>query len=144
MVKQVSQSLKTTLNDHVNMMTMAKGIIVSYIITIPTFIVFAFILTYTSFPERLISPAVIITTIISILIAGSTATRNVRNKGWLNGGFVGLVYMLLLYLVSSAVYRNFSIDRQVITMLLIGVITGSIGGIIGINVKRNTGSKHKR
>ena len=136
MIAQSSQGTKSPFNEHVSPMTMGKGILVSYIITIPCFFVFAFITTYTSFPEKLITPAVVITTIISILVASSISTRNLRSRGWLNGSLVGLVYMVILYLLSSIIFSNFVIDRYVITMAVIGILTGTIGGVLGINVKR--------
>lgn len=143
MLKQSNQAAKAVLYDRVNFTSMIKGIIISYLITIPTFIIFAFILTYTNFPERFIPAAVTITTIISVLIAGSTATKNVKSKGWMNGGVVGLVYMFILYLFSSIIFKNFSIDRQVVTILIIGLITGAIGGIIGINLKKSIHSRYR-
>ena len=144
MIKQATQGMKAVTNEHIGLLTLIKGIIVSYIITIPAFIIFAFILTYTSFPEKFISPAVIITTIVSILTAGSAVTKNLKNKGWLNGSIVGLVYMAALYIASSIIFRDFSINRYVVTMMMVGIITGSIGGIVGINLKRGTHSGRKQ
>lgn len=143
MVNQSNQNAKAPLSDHVSLGMIAKGILVSYIITIPIFIVFAIVLTYTNFPEKLISPAVIITTVISITVAGSTATRRLKNKGWLNGCIVGLIYMLVLYILSSLVFGTFSIDSRIITLVIIAVIAGATGGIIGINVKRNIHYKNR-
>lgn len=143
MVKQVSQDLKSTINERLNLIAIGKGIIVSYIVVISLFIIFAIILTYADFPERLISPAVLIATIISILVAGTTATKNLRSKGWLNGGIVGFIYMLFLYVLSSLVFRDFSIRREAVYLTLIGILSGSIGGIIGINVKRGSRTKYK-
>lgn len=146
MIKQANQANKNAISDHIDFMTVVRGIIISYIITIPTFIIFAFILTYTDFPEKLISPVVVITTIISILTAGSSATRNIKSKGWLNGGIVGLIYIAVLYCISSILFKNFAIDKYVITMAFIAVLTGAIGGILGINMKKGSPSKvkHKR
>lgn len=143
MIKQANQAAKSVLYDRVNLALIFKGIVISYLITIPTFIIFAIILTYTSFPEKYISSTVMVTTIISVLIAGSTATRNVKNKGWMNGGFVGLVYTIVLYLISSIILKNFLIDKHVITVLIIGIITGAIGGIIGINLKKSIHSRNR-
>lgn len=143
-MNQTGQNTKTVLSDHITISSILKGILVSYLVTVPTFIIFALILTYTDFPERLISPTVVITTMISVLIAGSFTTRGVKSKGWLNGGAVGLIYMLVLYLVSSLVFNDFKINNYVISMCLIGVFTGSIGGIIGINIKRPSYKKVKR
>jgi putative membrane protein (TIGR04086 family) len=143
-MNQTGQSAKTILSEHITLASVLRGLLISYLITIPTFIIFALILTYTSFPEMLISPAVVITTMISILTAGSTSTRGVKNKGWLNGGIVGMIYMLVLYLASSLVFNDFTVDNYVITMGLIGIFTGAIGGIIGINIKRPSHAKDRR
>lgn len=143
-MKQVTQDIKTTINEKLNITTIAKGILISYLITIPLFIVFAFVLTYTDFPEKYIPTTVIITTVISILIAGSTATKNVRNRGWLNGSIVGVIYMTVLYLLSSVTYSEYGMNRYVITMFIIGILAGAIGGIVGINLKSGSRSKHKR
>jgi putative membrane protein (TIGR04086 family) len=144
MIKQSNQALASTLNDHNNLMSILRGIIVSYIITIPTFIIFSFILTYTNFPEKYILPVVVITTVISILMAGSTVTRSVKDKGWLNGGIVGFIYVFVLYIVSSLIYGNFAINRYVITMVIIGILVGAIGGIVGINIGLSSHYKHRR
>jgi putative membrane protein (TIGR04086 family) len=144
MIKQPNQAIVNTLNEYPNLKSILRGIIISYIITIPTFIIFAFILSYTNFPEKYILPAVVITTAISILMAGSSVTRNVSNKGWLNGGVVGFIYMFVLYIASSIVYGNFSIDRYVMTMGIMGALIGAIGGIVGINFKRGTRSKYRK
>jgi putative membrane protein (TIGR04086 family) len=138
MVRQLGQNVKTAVNEHVTLFSVIKGIVVSYFITLPAFLIFSYVLTYTDYPENYIPTSVIIVTIMSILVAGSTATRNVKNRGWLNGAAVGLVYMLVLYLFSSLTYKNFSVDKHVIIMMFIGMLTGSIGGIIGINFRRKS------
>jgi len=118
-----------------------KAMLISYLITLPVFLLFALILTYTDFPERMILPAVVITTIISILVAGSTVTRNARRKGWLHGALTGLLYMVILYVAGSLAFGDFSINRYGITMVCIGILTGAIGGILGINIKKPTKKK---
>lgn len=144
MANQAGQGIKSAMNEHANLFMVVKGIVISYLITIPVFMVLAFILTNTDFPEKFLSPAVMIATVISVLVAGSTATQNVRSGGWLNGSLVGAAYMLILYLASSLVFRDFSINMSVITMFVIGILAGAIGGILGINVKKPGHTKHKR
>lgn len=140
MVKQVSQAI----SEHLDILSVAKGILVSYIITIPCFLIFALILTNTDFPEKFITPAVVVTTIISILSAGSIVAGKLKRRGWLNGGIVGLVYMFVLYIVSGIVFRNFSIDSYVLTMAALGIIMGCIGGIIGINLNKPSRPRFNR
>ncbi len=142
MPKTSNQMSKPAVNENMSLVAVLKGILAAYIITIPAFMLFALILANIDFPQKLITPAVVITTIISVLTAGSISTHGLKNKGWLNGSIVGFIYMLILYLLSSLLYRNFKIDNYVITMTVIGILTGAIGGIIGINVKKNTKYKH--
>lgn len=128
--------------DTLNPLLLLKGLLASYIVTIPAFLLFALILANLDFPQRLITPVVVVITVISVLTAGAVSTRGVRSKGWLNGSIVGLVYMVILYLFSSIVYKNFALDRNVLTMAVIGVLSGAIGGIVSINTKKNPKYKY--
>lgn len=139
---RASNNANTAINESLSPKSVLKGILAAYIITIPAFMLFALILSNTDFPQKLVSPAVIITTIISVLTAGSVSTKGVRNKGWLNGGIVGFIYMLVLYMISSLVFKDFVINKYVITMSLIGILTGAIGGIVGINIKGSNKYRH--
>jgi len=136
MINKTGQAAKNILNGHSNIIMVIKGILVSYLFTIPMFTIFAYFLKFTDFPLKYMSTAVIITTLLSIVIAGWISTKNVKSKGWLNGAIVGFIYMLILYLVSSIVYREFAINSYVLILLGIGILSGSIGGILGINLKR--------
>lgn len=142
MLKNLKQGSKEQTAGNITIISVIKGLVAAYIISIPAFILFALILVNTDFPDKYKTVAVIITTIVSIFVAGMTATRGSKSKGWLNGCIIGLIYMFVLYIISSIVYKNFSIDRYVITMTVIGVLTGAIGGIAGINLK--TGSPRIR
>lgn len=145
MSKNVNQNAKPEGYEGMSLLSLLKGLLASYIITIPAFMLFALILTNLDFPQKLMTPVVVIITVISVLTAGSVSTRGVRSRGWLNGSIVGLVYMLVLYLFSSILCKNFTIDRYVITMTIIGVLAGAIGGIMSINtnMKGPKGSKFK-
>jgi putative membrane protein (TIGR04086 family) len=127
--------LKKTLDEHVNTLRVIKGLMIAFLITLPCFLAFALFLTYTDFPEKYTYIAVLVTTIISVMVAASYSTKHVKSKGWMNGGFVGMLYMVILYLVSSLVFVKFAIDIQVVFMLLIGILVGAIGGILGINMR---------
>ncbi|NLK87991.1 MAG: TIGR04086 family membrane protein [Clostridiaceae bacterium] len=130
---KAAQNAKPEGNEGLKLISLLKGLLASYIITIPAFMIFALILTNLDFPQKLLTPAVVVITVISVLTAGAVSTRGVRSRGWLNGGIVGFIYMLVLYLFSSILCKNFTIDRYVITMSIIGVLAGAIGGIMSIN-----------
>ncbi len=127
--------LKKQLDEHVNLSRVLKGLILSFLITLPCFLGFAIFLTYTDFPEKYTFIAVLITTVISVLTASAYSTRNVKSKGWMNGCVVGVLYVAILYLASSIVFMNFAIDVQVLLTVVIGAIVGCLGGIFGINLR---------
>lgn len=127
--------LKKQLDEHVNLLRVIKGLILSFLITLPCFLGFALFLTYTDFPEKYTFIAVLITTVISVLTASAYSTKNVKSKGWMNGCAVGVLYVAVLYLASSLVFMNFAVDIQVLLTVVIGAIVGCLGGIFGINLR---------
>ncbi|TYQ13299.1 UNVERIFIED_CONTAM: putative membrane protein (TIGR04086 family) [Acetivibrio alkalicellulosi] len=144
MINKTGQTAKNIISEHANKWGVAKGIIVSYLITMPIFLIFAYVLTFTDFPQKYIPLFVIITTLISIALAGWVSTKNVRSRGWLNGGIVGFIYMLVLFILSSITFETFAINKHVVSMFVIGILTGSIGGILGINFKKDSRIKVKK
>ena len=112
-----------------------KGVGISFAFTLISLTIFSALLTYTSLSESLIQPVVISVTGISILAGSFFATRKVGKNGIIKGIAVGLIYILLIYLISSIVNGgNFALTIGSIIMILIGIICGAIGGIIGVNI----------
>ena len=112
-----------------------KGVGISFAFTLICLTIFSALLTYTSLSENLIQPVIISVTGISILAGSFFATRKVGKNGILKGITVGLIYILLIYFISSIVNNgNFSLNLGSIIMILAGIICGAIGGIIGVNI----------
>ena len=51
------------------------------------------------------------------------------------GFFFGIIYMFSLYIISSVFTHSFYLTGNSIIMICIGIITGIIGGIIGVNLR---------
>ena len=112
-----------------------KGVGISIAFTLICLTIFSALLTYTNLSESLIQPVVISVTGISILVGSFFATRKVEKNGIIKGVSVGLIYILLIYIVSSVVNGgNFALTIGSIIMILIGILCGAIGGIIGVNI----------
>lgn len=131
-LKKVGEKLESYRT--VSMLNILKCVGLAYVITLVIFLILAIILTYTQFPETMVPSAVIIGTVISILFAGSCVAGKAKTRGWLNGAIAGIVYMLILYIISSLIV-GFRVDNHVIFMLILGTIAGALGGIVGINLK---------
>ena len=112
-----------------------KGVGISFAFTLISLTIFSALLTYTNLSESLIQPVVISVTGISILAGSFFATRKVGKNGIIKGIGVGLIYILLIYLISSIVNGgNFALTMGSVIMILIGILCGAIGGIIGVNI----------
>ena len=112
-----------------------KGMLLSMIATIILLFAYAIILTYTNVSESTIPVVTIIITAISILAGSAITTLHIRKNGAINGGLVGIIYIVSLYLVSSVVTGNFTVNSYSIVMIAVSIIAGILGGIIGVNRK---------
>ena len=113
----------------------AKGILISFIITIVLLTIFAGLLVYTNLPESVTKPVTLTITCFSLIIGSSICTKKLKTHGLLNGGIVGIGYILVLYIISSIVNSNFTINLMSISMIIIRNNWW--------NCWRNSGSKYK-
>lgn len=120
-----------------NFVRILKGSIVAIVITLIILFIFALLLAYTNMSETMITPVVIVASSISILIGSILSSRKIRKQGLINGGFVGLIYVITIYLLSSMIQKDFGINTYTIIMIVACILAGCLGGIIGVNQKRS-------
>ena len=126
---------KTSIKEEKEIISIIKGVGVSLLVTILLLLIFSEILTYTNLQENLINPVIIIITAISILIGSTIQINKIKKNGILNGMFIGMIYMITIYFISSILNWKFNLNIQSLIMIFVGIIFGMIGGIIGVNKK---------
>ncbi len=119
-----------------NINYIGKGIIISLVLTFIMLLILSAILTYTQISESIETSAIIVINAISILIGSSISTIKEKNKGIIKGMLVGTLYIGSIYLISSLVTLNFSLNASSIIIIATSALAGAIGGIIGVNVKK--------
>ena len=119
-----------------NIIRIIKGSLLSIIVSVIFLIIFAMLLTYTSLSENTITPVVLAIVGLSILLGSYLRKKKINKKGILNGAMVGVIYMLILYIISSVIFMDFSINASSIIMIICGIIAGIIGGIVGVNTNK--------
>ncbi len=117
-----------------NIIRIIKGSVFSILITLILLFIYAILLTSTNIPESTMSVVVITITGISILIGSSISSFKIKKRGIVNGGLVGLIYIITIYLISSIALMGFSMNITSIIMLTVAIVIGMIGGIIGVNL----------
>ena len=111
-----------------------KAIFISICCSLIFIFVLSFLISSTNLNENIINPSVIFISAISILIGGFLASKKIKKRGILSGALVGIIYMLIMYMVSSLLNMNFSIDLNALIMIGFGILGGAIGGILGVNL----------
>ena len=114
----------------------SKGVIISILFTIIALSIFSILLVKTNISEETIDIVIPVITCVSILVGSSISMNRVKKKGLVNGAIIGAIYIFIIYLISSIVNSNFTINRATIIMMTLGVIGGILGGIVGVNLKK--------
>ncbi len=111
-----------------------RGSLVAILITIISLLIFSILLTHTNISEKSIVPVITIITAVSILTGSILSVSKIENRGLFNGALVGLIYILAIYILSSIINKNFAINLNSLILISSAVISGMMGGIIGVNM----------
>lgn len=111
----------------------AGNIVFAFIITLIALFAAAEVFSFFSVPREITALTVKIITYICIGICAFKGARRKGNNGLVIGSFFGLLYVTILYFISSAVNGGFTVSTPLLTGILICVSCGALGGILGVN-----------
>ncbi len=94
----------------------------------------AVIFTYTNINDRYLDSVVFGIVTISVLIGSLILCRKFKEKGLLYGAVFGLVYCLIIYLFNVIALDGFFVSNALGIYFSICILSGIIGGIVGVNV----------
>lgn len=117
----------------IELAAIVKGVILAYFLSLLLFLITGGVIHFTEISERIIPTAVTIISGLSIITAGVYAARHTASRGWLHGGIIGLLYVLVILILSMFLLPEFSFTFMSIGKLLIGFVIGALGGILGVN-----------
>ncbi|MCL2699192.1 MAG: TIGR04086 family membrane protein [Defluviitaleaceae bacterium] len=113
-----------------------SGVLIGYAITCIVFLGYAMLITYSNFTGQGLPLVVTVTSLAAVLIAGFDAARGAESRGWLWGLIAGFVYILILICIGAWVNNSFQADLRTITLFVLALAGGGLGGMFGINFKR--------
>lgn len=119
-----------------NGIAILKGEIIAFIINIFGLIILSLIMTYSTISDNNIPTLVISVNTLAILIGSSISTIKLEKKGIVNGVIIGVLYMLIYLLISLIFSGNINFSSKTVLLIILGIISGGIGGIIGVNLNR--------
>ena len=112
------------------------GVLMGYAITAIVFLGYAMLITFTEMSERSLHTVVAVTTLLSVLVAGFDAARGATYKGWLWGMGAGFLYIAVLAIIMMILLPHFGVDGRTLLILALAIVGGGLGGILGINLKK--------
>ncbi len=111
---------------------LAKG----YFITFLAIIIYSALLTFTNMTDSYIMFVVLATTILATSYIGYQFAKKSESRGLLWGILGGLAYGLIFIALGFFASEVYALDSRTLFVLLFSVVSGGMGGIIGINSKK--------
>ncbi len=131
--KAKQRSAGKSNNATTNMITMLKAVTFGLLATTVVLLLFSFLMCKKDVPFVLLNPFSAGLLMLGSFISGYLAARRIRERGMMIGALCGLIIFLLLLLASFM--SKFDVGLAALIKLVISVVSGAIGGIIGVNAK---------
>ena len=108
-----------------------KSLLASYIVTGILLLVLTFFMYKFELTEKIVSAAIVGIYVVSTLIGGMIIGKLTKSKRYLWGMVLGIVYFVLLLLITLGVYRTLNGDSvSIVTSLILCAGGGMTGGMI--------------
>jgi putative membrane protein (TIGR04086 family) len=119
-------------------MMMLTGVLVSLATSMIMLLLFALVMTVKNVPQSVVPTLTAASIAIGSFAGGFTGARIHKKSGLLVGIVIGLC-MYALLMLAALVLQSKGVDLTTMIKLVVSIISGGIGGIIGVNAhkKRN-------
>ena len=108
-----------------------KSLLASYIVTGILLLVLTFFMYKFELNEKIVSAAIVGIYVVSTLIGGVIIGKLTKSKRYLRGMVLGILYFVLLLLITLGVYRTLNGDSvSIVTSLILCAGGGMTGGMI--------------
>lgn len=108
-----------------------KSLLASYIVTGILLLVLTFFMYKFELNEKNVSAAIVGIYVVSTLIGGMIIGKLTKSKRYLWGMVLGIIYFVLLLLITLGVYRTLNGDSvSIVTSLILCAGGGMTGGMI--------------
>lgn len=117
---------------HISWGTLFLSTIFALIMTFVLALLLALFLLFFHLEHVVLGGILMSITYLAIFSGGFFAGRSIGKQGWLNGGVLGFLYMLVLLIFGRALIPM-EISSILTLRLLTGILCGGLGGVFGVN-----------
>lgn len=111
------------------------GVVFSIIWLAAGALLLSLMLHFSSMKESELGTYSLIVHSVSALAGGFTSGKRSERKGWYNGGMLGLIYGIIVMIVSFLA-ANAAPSWNSAIILGAALLAGALGGMIGVNLRR--------
>lgn len=111
------------------------GVVFSIIWLAAGALLLSLMLHFSSMKESELGTYSLIVHSVSALAGGFTSGKRSERKGWYNGGMLGLIYGIIVMIVSFLA-ANAAPSWNSALILGAALLAGAFGGMIGVNLRR--------
>ena len=116
-----------------NYIALLKGIVFSVFFSFVLILIITCICYWGNISEKLLGLMLFVTSALSVFMSSLFMTRKIERAGLIYGTLNGLGYFFVILVAAICFSGIFTPSTQSITMLIGSILSGALGGIIGIN-----------
>ncbi len=117
-------------------LSVLKPIFIALSVTFLSLCFLAVCIAYGPVTEQAADICILLSTIVSIFIAGFLTARQRNARGFVLGSLAGVLYVAAAYVIAALAFGSFSPGSGFLKLLLLGIVFGALGGIISVNTRR--------
>ncbi len=117
------------------LMYIGEGVLRGFFLTLALILVLVVISSFFQVSASIRSVCFIVLSTLSVVYGSIYSTKKIREKGWIIGIIVAILYIVILYFV--AIFsgdRGFLLSSKDFFRLFLAVAVGSLSGMLGINL----------
>ncbi len=123
--------MEKTMGKGTQVIQILKALLASYVVTGMLLLVLTLLLYKFDWDEQMVTAGIIAIYIVSTFVGGFIMGKLKKARKFVWGLLTGLLYFVLLFLISFCVYRNFDGNgTNLLTTLLLCVGGGMLGGML--------------
>ncbi len=113
-----------------------KGVLFSLAVSVLMMLVLAAFVFFMNIPDRTVEMLVFALSAIAVFLGAFILAKNISSRGLLHGLLLAVLYFAVLAVVSVVINGSVSFSVQNIMRMVSVLSSGMLGGVMGINTKR--------
>lgn len=125
---------RTADPEGINGAAIAAGVVMTFALTVIVSAILAVAITVTDITEGHVSGVLYYIGLLTTAVGGGVASRRASSRGWLHGGLVGIIYVVVSLAVGLIIFPGTAIFFEAGRKLAVAFIAGALGGVVGLNL----------